>query len=319
VNKARALRLEPNATSPNLVGGEATNSVSSGAAGATVGGGGSAASPNTVSDDFGTISGGQANLAGDNAAPTNSAPGATVGGGGFNVAAQRYATVAGGQENQAIAPWASVGGGYLNVAPGQWATIPGGEENLAPGTHAFAAGYKAQAMLPGTFVWSDDSIAAPFPAMAPQEFSARATGGVRFVSAVNAAGIPTAGVILPPGGNAWLALSDRTAKENVRCVDGREVLEALAGVPMSTWNYQTQDPAIRHMGPMAQDFSAAFGVGEDDTHISTIDADGVALAAIQGLYQIVQEQQQRIRTLEARIAALEGVSGAVRVSSPEAP
>jgi hypothetical protein len=56
---------------------------------------------------------------------------------------------------------------------------------------------------------------------------------------------------------------------------------------------------------MAQDFYAAFGVGEDETHISTVDADGVALAAIQGLYQSLQEKDARIATLEARVAALE--------------
>jgi hypothetical protein len=56
---------------------------------------------------------------------------------------------------------------------------------------------------------------------------------------------------------------------------------------------------------MAQDFCAAFGVGEDDTHINTVDADGLALAAIQGLYHLVQEKDARITALEARLAALE--------------
>ena len=56
---------------------------------------------------------------------------------------------------------------------------------------------------------------------------------------------------------------------------------------------------------MAQDFSAAFGVGEKETMIATIDADGVALAAIQGLYEIVQEKDCQIAELEARLSALE--------------
>ena len=66
------------------------------------------------------------------------------------------------------------------------------------------------------------------------------------------------------------------------------------------------------MGPVAQDFSAAFGLGESDKHINTIDADGVALGAIQGLYKLVQEKEGRISTLEehnrkleARLAVLE--------------
>ncbi|MBS1251288.1 MAG: hypothetical protein MAG451_00320 [Anaerolineales bacterium] len=141
----------------------------------------------------------------------------------------------------------------------------------------------------------------------------RATGGVRFVSGISSTlGSPTAGVRLSSGANAWSVLSDRRAKTNILSVDGREVLDSLATVPVSTWNYKSQDPAIRHIGPMAQDFHAAFGLGEDDKHISTVDADGVSLAAIQGLYQIVKEQQTQIAALqqqnaklEARLAALE--------------
>jgi hypothetical protein len=82
------------------------------------------------------------------------------------------------------------------------------------------------------------------------------------------------------------------------------VLRKLAAIPVSTWNYKTQDTSIRHIGPMAQDFAAAFGVGEDDLHITTIDADGVSLAAIQGLYQIVQDKDQRIAQLESEVAQL---------------
>jgi len=88
-------------------------------------------------------------------------------------------------------------------------------------------------------------------------------------------------------------------------------------IPLETWNYKTQVDDIRHIGPMAQDFYAAFGVGENDTTISTVDADGVALAAIQGLYQRLQAAeaenaalQQQVDDLEARLAALEaGLSG----------
>ena len=54
-------------------------------------------------------------------------------------------------------------------------------------------------------------------------------------------------------------------------------------MPVSTWRFKTEDDSIRHIGPMAQDFMAAFGYGVNDTHITSTDADGVALAAIQGL------------------------------------
>jgi len=90
-------------------------------------------------------------------------------------------------------------------------------------------------------------------------------------------------------------------------------------VPITDWNLVSQDPKIRHLGPMAQDFFAAFGLGESDRFISSSDADGVALAAIQGLHQIVQEKdceisdlrfqntdiQRKNVELENRLAAIE--------------
>jgi hypothetical protein len=92
---------------------------------------------------------------------------------------------------------------------------------------------------------------------------------------------------------------------NVAPLDETQVLALLAEVPVSTWSYAGQDPSVRHAGPMAQDFYAAFGLGEDEKHISSVDADGVALAAIQGLYQLVQEKDTQISTLEEKVAALE--------------
>ena len=112
-----------------------------------------------------------------------------------------------------------------------------------------------------------------------------------------------------------MALSDRDAKANFAPVDGRKLLERLTAISIETWNYKAQDASIRHIGPMAQDFHEAFGVGEDERHITTIDADGVALAAIQGLYEIVKEKDAEISELraekDARIAALEARLGAL--------
>jgi hypothetical protein len=154
-----------------------------------------------------------------------------------------------------------------------------------------------------------DSRDVDFNSRAANEFAVRATGGVRFVSAIRANGTPRAGVRLDRGDNQWRALSDRNAKENFVAVDGRDILERLASIPLETWNYKTQDPSIRHIGPMAQDFHAAFKVGTDDKHIGTVDADGVALAAIQGMYEIVQEKDAQIASLEARVATLEEAKG----------
>jgi len=100
-------------------------------------------------------------------------------------------------------------------------------------------------------------------------------------------------------------MSDRNMKENIEPVNCVEVLEKLAAVPVSTWNYKTQDASVRHMGPMAQDLHAAFGLGVSDKGIDTIDADGISLAAIQGLYKELKAKEATIAELEARIAALE--------------
>ncbi len=98
--------------------------------------------------------------------------------------------------------------------------------------------------------------------------------------------------------------SDRDQKQAISAIEPREVLAKVAGLPLSQWSYK-DDPATRHIGPMAQDFHAAFGVGADDKHIATIDADGVALAAIQALHGLVKEKEQKISALEEQNRALD--------------
>jgi hypothetical protein len=103
---------------------------------------------------------------------------------------------------------------------------------------------------------------------------------------------------------ALVVTSDRNAKDNFNDIRPRDILEKVAALPITSWNYK-QDASSRHLGPMAQDFYAAFGVGLDDKHIATVDADGVALAAIQGLNQKVEEKDAKIVELEKRLKKLE--------------
>jgi hypothetical protein len=227
----------------------------------------------------------------------------TIGGGYNNKVTFGGGTVGGGNSNIAGNFDATVAGGNGNIASGGASMVPGGASNLAQGSTSFAAGYRAKSYNNGCFTWADSNNF-DFPCGVNNAFTARATGGVYFVSAINGSGTATAGVQLPIGGNAWAALSDRNSKANFAPVDTRALVKKLAQIPISTWNYKTQDTRIRHIGPMAQDFAAAFVVGEDDKHISTIDADGVSLAAIQGLYQIVQDKDQRISQLENEVAQL---------------
>ena len=93
-------------------------------------------------------------------------------------------------------------------------------------------------------------------------------------------------------------------------MDPRAILEKVAALPLTEWNLISQPAEIRHLGPMAQDFKAAFGLGESDRHISTTDADGVALAAIQGLNEKVEGRSQQaedsLRKLEAKLSEQAG-------------
>ena len=109
----------------------------------------------------------------------------------------------------------------------------------------------------------------------------------------------TAGPVPPP--YDCIAPSDLNAKENFAPIDRREILARLASISVETWNYKFQSPTIRHIGPMAQGFAAAFGVGEDDKHINIVDAFGVALASIQALYEMIQEKDAKITALEQRL------------------
>src|SRR5207247_4747229 len=131
-------------------------------------------------------------------------------------------------------------------------------------------------------------------------------GGVYFYAGndgTNAQGHYT-GVALLPGAQAWTAASDRAGKDKLRPIDPTDVLRKVAAMPIATWNWKSQEASIRHMGPMAQDFHAAFGLGETPTGISTIDADGVALAAIQGLHQLIKQKDRKISAMERELAAI---------------
>jgi hypothetical protein len=102
-----------------------------------------------------------------------------------------------------------------------------------------------------------------------------------------------------------IIVSDRAVKTDFASVDGQAVLAQVAALPIQSWRYRTEERAIRHIGPMAQDFAAAFGVGDDERHIPVVDGQGVALAAIQGLLQELRVLQAQHATLTTRVAALE--------------
>jgi hypothetical protein len=122
-------------------------------------------------------------------------------------------------------------------------------------------------------------------------------------------------------GGLWVngtlaSTSDRNAKENFGEVDAAAVLQKVAELPVQTWNYRDDAQKAKHIGPMAQDFAAAFGVGADDRQIATVDADGVALAAIKALKaenDALRAKSEALKTesenLKARLARLESMMG----------
>lgn len=204
-------------------------------------------------------------------------------------------SIAGGLASITIGP--SIANGSFGVAIGL--------QNSASGNFSVAIGKNARtANRQGSVVigdacasFSSDSVYAT----ANNQITMRGCGGIRLFTNQGL----TAGVELAAGGSGWSAVSDRNRKENFLSVDGEDLLVRLRGVPVTTWSYLSQDRTIRHMGPMAQDFHAAFGLGESELLINSVDADGVNMAAVQALEARTSAQQARIEELEARNAALE--------------
>ncbi len=213
---------------------------------------------------------------------------------GYLTTASGVASTAMGRETTASGQ-ASTAMGYLTTASG-FASTAMGRESAASGEASTALGFLVEANgvgsvvlgsraiarsnSPGAFVFGDLSTSTPLiVANGPNTFTARAAGRVVFYT--NAA--MTVGVQIAPSGTQWLVFSDVNSKHLFRDLDGEEVLGKLAGMPIREWSYKAQDAAIRHVGPTAQDFRAAFGLGEDPLRIGTLDADGIALAAIQAL------------------------------------
>jgi hypothetical protein len=125
------------------------------------------------------------------------------------------------------------------------------------------------------------------------------------------------GAFLSSGGT-WTNSSDSTKKTGFRDIDGDSLLARLASMPVRTWRYRAEDSTVRHMGPTAQEFRAAFSLGDSDKAIATVDADGVSLAAIQALVKRTErlarenDALQRTNTeLRSELGALEERMGRI--------
>jgi hypothetical protein len=309
----------------SVIGGGHTNSILLGALYSVIGGGEQNMVLNNA--DHGFIGGGVQNTIGANSGAATIAGGylnyinnsgsatigggfanftsgqyATIGGGHTNIANGQYATVGGGDANNILisADHGTIGGGGANSVIGAFGTVPGGINNVA-GHYSFAAGRSANATNDATLVWGDGSAATG--STNANSVTLRASGGYRFFTSSGAAGAQ-----LAANGTSWTTISDRNAKKNFQTVDTLAVLDKLAAIPVQEWNYKWEkDNEVPNIGPMAQDFKHAFYPGRDDKGISTLEFDGVELAAIQGLNRKLEAKDAEIQELKARTAKMDSM------------
>jgi hypothetical protein len=344
--------VHPQTRYTNTLNGSPANSVAANIVGATIGGGGfldfngPPARTNYVGGHFGTVGGGLENSAsglaavvsggrlngadgwyasvaggtGNGATGTYSTIGggegnsaiyaSTVSGGIANAASGNYSTVSGGNENIASGQNSTVSGGYGNTASGRTSTVSGGGDNTADGDYSVAMGRRAKTLGNGSFQFADSNDF-DFTSSTVNAFRVRATGGVRFVTDIDGTGATTWSCAAFAGAG-WSCSSDRNLKQGLKKLDGKKVLAKLAAMPVYQWQPKGQNAHVKHVGPMAQDFMKAFGVGDDDKMIGMQDADGVALAAIQGLNQIVKAKDAKIAALEKANAVMQREMAAIK-------
>jgi trimeric autotransporter adhesin len=190
--------------------------------------------------------------------------------------------------------------GYNNTASGQGSSAIG-YRNTANANYSTALGHRASTNArTGAFVISDASTTDSTLATANNQFMTRFAGGYRLFTNSS----QTIGVSIAASGNSWASISDRNRKENIDWLDGEDVLLRLRAVPVASWNFIGIETGARNIGPMAQDWHAAFPMNSDSLTINQADFAGVNLAAIQALERRTTEQAERIRSLEAEVARL---------------
>jgi trimeric autotransporter adhesin len=181
------------------------------------------------------------------------------------------------------------------------AAVAIGYRTTADADYSMAFGYRGSTNgHTGAKVFADASTTDSIEAVANNEFAVRAAGGYRFRTNATL----TTGCNLPAGSGVFSCSSSRSLKEDFVPVDGEDVLARVRNVPVSTWRYTEEGTGVRHIGPFAEDFHAAFGVGVDNRSIGLLDIDGVNFAAVRALEQRTTDQAARIAALEAELAEL---------------
>jgi trimeric autotransporter adhesin len=216
---------------------------------------------------------------------------------GYASTAMGNGTTASGQTATAM--------GSVTTASGNYSTAMG-QGTRASGSNSTAIGRRAVSGHTGSFVYGDlsgtdtDTVRSS----AINQATWRTIGGFRIFT--NTA--LSTGCSIVAGGSAWTCTSSRLEKENFAAVDGEDVLRRLRSVPVTSWNGIAEGPQVRHIGPMAQDWNAAFALNDDPLTIHQGDLAGVSLAAVQAL----DERTRNVPGLEREVALLREENGALR-------
>ncbi|MGG7664495.1 tail fiber domain-containing protein [Dyadobacter sp. BHUBP1] len=213
----------------------------------------------------------------------------------------------------------------IGTTAAQQSSFAVGENNVASGAASVAMGYHAHTNArQGSFVFGDRSSVDTIRAGVNHSASWRVSGGFRIFTSSNL----TTGMTFQSGASVsnwgqsnaviststgaylstsgvWTNVSDVNKKHRFEEISYDDVLEKLRKLPITRWSYKADAANTKHIGPMAQDFYAAFGLGNDNRSIGTVDADGVALAGIKAL-------EERTRNLAAELESLKADNAALR-------
>jgi hypothetical protein len=222
----------------------------------------------------------------------------TASGGGST--AMGYGTTASGGSSTAMG-YSTTASAYYSTAMGDGTTASGvvstamGLFTTASGDYSTAIGsYVSSSGYAGSCIIGDNSTSTVTPSSVENQMDMRFDGGYILWTK----GDLSTGVYMHNGASGWSTFCDRNKKHNFRSVDGEELLRKIRTLPITEWSYKGTDPSVRYIGPMAQDFYAAFHLGgEDSLGINSISIDGVNMAAIQALEKRTAELQKAITTI----------------------
>jgi len=262
---------------------------------------------NTASETYASVSGGADNTA--------SGERSTVSGGGNNIASGTRSTIGGGWSNIASGSQSTICGGFNNTVSGENSFIGCGHENLVEGHLSVIPGGQFDtisvnadiAMAFGNRVFLDNSFrVAFFRGSFPGRFGVNRDdhdGGINYPIHIGTSSMNGNGAYLTNGGT-WTNGSSRSFKENLQVIESQALFTKIASLEIPEWDYL--DTNEHHIGPMAEDFVEAFGVGairesdgqREDQYLAASDVAGVALAGVQALLERIEQLEKEIEDLK---------------------